>query len=84
MPTMLLEKEGVVNGDADIDWDGVLHQVVQIKPLHLHNLIVTGAIVERVRFLGEVVHDGGWIQHRDPLGVTPGHPHGILRCRRDT
>lgn len=33
-------------------------QLVQTEPLHLHDLVVAGAVVEGIGFLGKIIHDG--------------------------
>lgn len=42
-------------------WEYYSLELIQVHPLHLDDLIVAGAIVERVRLLREVVHDSGRI-----------------------
>lgn len=45
--------------------------MLEALALHLNDFVVTGAIIEWIRFLHEIVHDIRWIQYRHPSCVMP-------------
>ena len=49
----------------------ILLELFRIDSLHLNNLIVTGAVIEWVAPICEVVHNIGSIQMRNPGTVVP-------------
>lgn len=50
----------------------------QSKPLHLHYFIITGAVVEGVTSLREVVQYVPGVENRYPAAVHPGYPKKVV------
>ena len=50
----------------------------QCEPLHLDHLIITGAVVEWVTPLGEVVQHIARVEYRHPSTVNPRDPQQVV------
>jgi hypothetical protein len=53
-------------------------ELFRARPLHFEDLVVASTIVERVRPLGEVVHDIVRTQDRDPGRIVPRNRQQML------
>lgn len=52
--------------------------MLQRQPLHLHHLIVTGSVIERVTSLREIVQYISRVKNRHPATVHPGNPKKVV------
>lgn len=50
----------------------------QGEPLHLHYLIITGSVIERVAPLREVIQYISRVKDRHPAAVHPGYPQKVV------
>lgn len=51
--------------------DEFILELLEALPLHFNNFIVACSIVERIRFLHEIVHDIAWVEYGYPCCVVP-------------
>lgn len=50
----------------------------QSEPLHLHHLVVAGAVVERITPLGEIIQHVARVEDGHPATINPRYPQQVV------